>query len=242
MLAGLIVLVAMPTLAAEPSASPSASADPTATATATDAPTTAPTEAPAATASPTAAPRATAAPAETAEPEEAEESAKPEKSPKAPKAEKAPEVDVTITGTIATRTDADGNTEYTTIAGGKTLILDAGPSWFHGANHPLKPFVGKRVTITGEQRVGEDEVDVKAVNGTRLRAEGKPPWAGGWKRVGERHPGWTQEKWDRWQTKFADKAKAKALRGDCFPPGQCKDKSGKRAAASDDMTGPDAGG
>jgi opacity protein-like surface antigen len=44
---------------------------------------------------------------------------------------------------------------------------------------------------------------------------GKPPWAGGWKRVGEGHPGWSQEKADRFKAKF----------GDCFPPGQCKDKS-----------------
>lgn len=217
-LAVLIVFVALPTLAAEPSGSPVASAAPTATA----------------------APRATAAPAATAEPDKPDKSAKPEKSPKAPKAEKAPGIDVTITGTVATRTDADGNTEYTTVAGGRTLVLDAGPSWFHGANHPLKAFVGKRVTITGSQRAGEDEVDVDAVNGTRLRAAGKPPWAGGWKRVGERHPGWTQEKWDRWQAKAA--AKARALGTDCFPPGQCKDKPGKRAAASDDMTGADAGG
>ena len=237
LLAGLIVLVAMPTLAAEPSTSPSASAAPSATATATEAPTTAPTDAPAATAAPT----ATAAPAaEPAEPDEDDGTGKPEKSPKPGKADKAPEVEVTITGTVATRTDADGNTEYTTVAGGKTLVLEAGPSWFFGANHPLKPYVGKRVTIVGEQRAGEAEVDVKTVNGTRLRAEGKPPWAGGWKRVGERHPGWTQEKWDRWQTKAA--GKAKALGTDCFPPGQCKDKPGKGGAASDDMTGPDAGG
>ena len=78
------------------------------------------------------------------------------------------------------------------------------------------------------------------VDGKRIRAEGKPPWAGGWKRVGERHPGWTQEKWDRWQAKMA--GKAKALGVDCWPPGHCKDKPGKGAPASDDMTGADAGG
>jgi hypothetical protein len=232
----LIILVALPTQAAEPSASPSGTAAPT------EAPTTAPTESPAATEAPATAPNATAAPAATAEPDEDEDGAsgKPEKSPKAPKAAKAPEVEVTITGTVATRTDADGNTEYTTVSGGKTLVLDAGPSWFHGANHPLKPFVGKRVTITGSQRAGEDEVDVEAVNGSRLRAAGKPAWAGGWKRVGEQHPGWTQEKWDRWQTKAA--GKAKALGTECFPPGQCKDKPGNGGAASDEMTSPDAGG
>ena len=33
----------------------------------------------------------------------------------------------------------------------------------------------------------------------------KPPWAGGWKAVGSAHPGWTQEKWDKWQQKQAAK-------------------------------------
>lgn len=180
-------------------------------------------------------PAASADPTATAPP-----TAKPEKPPKAPKAAKTPANDVTITGTVATRTDARGQTEYTMVAGGRTLVLDAGPRWFFGNDHPLKAFVGKRVTITGSQRVGEDEVNVKAVNGTRLRAAGKPPWAGGWKRVGERHPGWTQEKWDRWQTRAA--GKARALGTDCFPPGQCKVKPAKGGATSGDMTGPDAGG
>jgi hypothetical protein len=52
-----------------------------------------------------------------------------------------------------------------------------------------------------------------------LREPGKPPWAGGWKVVGEKHPGWSQEKADRFKAKF----------GDCFPPGQCKDKPDKGA-------------
>ena len=82
-----------------------------------------------------------------------------------------------------------------TVAG-KTVRLDAGPSWFFGDKHPLKPFVGKTVTITGEQ--AGDEVEVETVDGVRLRAEGKPPWAGGWKAVGSAHPGWSQEKADRW--------------------------------------------
>lgn len=224
-LAVLIILVALPTLAAEPSVSPAASAEPTASAAATPAPS------------------ATAAPAATAEPNEVEESAKPTKppkEPKGPKAAKTPANDVTITGTVATRTHADGNTEYTMAAGGKTLVLEAGPRWYFGDDHPLKAFVGKRVTITGSQRAGDDEVDVEAVNGTRLRAAGKPPWAGGWKRVGQRHPGWSQEKWDRWQERAA--ARAERFGTDCFPPGQCKDKPGKRGATPGDMTGPDAGG
>ncbi len=187
-------------------------------------------------AEPSASPAATAEPS--AQPRAAEESAKPEKTRKVPKAAKVPEVPVTITGTVASRTDADGRAEYTMNAGGRTLVLDGGPSWFYGDAHPLKPYVGKRVTITGSQRAGKLEVDVEAVDGQAIRAPGKPPWAGGWKRVGERHPGWTQEKWDRWQAKAAGKARARGT--DCFPPGQCKDKPAK-GAASGDMTAPDAG-
>ena len=232
LLAILIVLVALPTLAAEPSGSAAPSADPTATTAPTPTPTAAPTATPAPTA--TAAPAATSAPEE---PDEADESAKPGKPGKEPKGARAPENDVTITGTVATRTDAEGQTEYTMGVGGKTLVLEAGPRWFFGNDHPLKAFVGKRVTITGSQRVGEDEVDVETVDGTRLRAAGKPPWAGGWKRVGERHPGWTQEKWDRWQTKATERAKRSGT--ECFPPGQCKDKPNKGGAASDEAAGPD---
>ena len=51
------------------------------------------------------------------------------------------------------------------------------------------------------------------VNGKH--AGGKPSWAGGWMRVGKDHPGWSQAKADRFKAKF----------GDCFPPGQCKDKA-----------------
>jgi hypothetical protein len=235
-LAALIALVALPALAADPSGSPAASESPSATA--APSPTAAPTPAPTATA--TAAPTATAVPQATNEPDA---TAEPEKSPKpdkAPKAEKGPETEVTVTGTVGTRTDADGETEYTLTAGATLLVLDGGPSWFYGDDHPLKAYVGKRVTITGSQRAGQTELDVATVDGKRIRAEGKPLWAGGWKRVGERHPGWTQEKLDRWQAKAA--GKAKALGVDCWPPGHCKDKPGKGGAAADDMTGADAGG
>lgn len=189
-------------------------------------------------AEPSGSPAASAAPAATPETEQDEDAAaKPGKPAKEPKNAKTPANDVTITGTVATRTDADGATEYTMAVDGKTLVLEAGPPWFHGTDHPLKAFVGKNVTITGSQRAGEDEVDVETVNGTRLRAQGKPPWAGGWKRVGERHPGWTQEKWDRWQTKAT--GRAKHLGTDCFPPGLCKAKPNKGGAASGDAAGPD---
>lgn len=135
--------------------------------------------------------------------------------PDKPKASKEPETPVTLTGTVGTSTNADGEQQYTLQSGGTTYTLEAGPSWFYGDKHPLKPFVGKSVTVEGEKAAGSNEVDVKSVDGTVIRGEGKPPWAGGWKRVGKIHPGWSQEKADRFKAKF----------GDCFPPGQCKNKA-----------------
>ena len=127
------------------------------------------------------------------------------------KVAKAP---ITISGTIEVASDEDGNDTYTLTDGGTTYTLEAGPPWFFGKNHPLKPYVGKSVTVDGEVAEGGTEVEVLAVDGTAIREPGKPPWAGGWKVVGERHPGWSQEKADRFEARF----------GDCFPPGQCKDK------------------
>lgn len=136
--------------------------------------------------------------------------------------EKTPSVPITITGTVERAANADGDTAYTLADGGTTYTLEAGPKWFFDAgSHPLDPYVGQSVTIEGEIKEGSTEVDVISVNGTALRAAGKPPWAGGWKVVGEKHPGWSQEKADRMKAKF----------GDCFPPGQCKDKP-----ASDEET------
>ncbi len=159
-----------------------------------------------------------------------EKSGKPDQPGKANKAARAPEVDVTVTGTVGTRPSAKGGTEYTLTTSSATLTLDAGPAWFHGDKHPLAGYVGKRVTVVGGQREGSTEVDVRSVDGTVIREPGKPPWAGGWKRVGERHPGWTQEKWDRWQTKRLEQAKRHGV--DCWPPGQCKDKPGKDKPAT----------
>jgi hypothetical protein len=136
-----------------------------------------------------------------------------------------PQVDVTLTGTVGTQTNAQGETEYTLTTPDGTLLLDAGPAWFFGDAYPLAPFVGRQVTIGGEQRAGSTQVDVLTVDGTALREPGKPPWAGGWKRVGEKHPGWTQEKADRHAAKQAAKQQRFGL--DCWPPGHCKDASGK---------------
>ena len=158
----------------------------------------------------------------------APEHAKPSKAPKAERAAKpegAREVDVTLKGVVGTRTSADGETEYTLTVGANVLTLDAGPSWFYKDKHPLKPFVGKTVSVVGAQAQGSTEIEVRSVDGTTIREPGRPPWAGGWKRVGKDHPGWSQEKWDRWQAHLAGKKGRFGL--DCWPPGQCKDASGK---------------
>jgi hypothetical protein len=141
-----------------------------------------------------------------------------------PKSEKAkkpkvPKEPITLSGTVTAATDADGNPEYRLTSGGTTYTLEAGPAWFHGDNHPLKASVGKRVTIEGEVAEGSTQVDVATVDGTAIRAAGKPPWAGGWKRVGERHPGWSQEKADRMAQKIEQ---LREKFGDCHPPGKCK--------------------
>ena len=128
---------------------------------------------------------------------------------KGPKAEKVPETPVTLTGTVGTRTDDEGNTVYTLTVGTTVHDLEAGPPWFWGDANPLKPYVGKTVKVEGEQATGSTEIDVKTVDGTAIRGDGKPPWAGGWKVVGEKHPGWAQWKVD----KAAAKAAAKGERG-----------------------------
>ncbi len=136
------------------------------------------------------------------------------------KAAKPPAEPVTVSGVLRSSTDAAGDTTYTITSGGTTYTLDAGPSWFHGDKHPLKAFVGKSVTIAGDRREGSTEIGVDTVDGKALREAGKPPWAGGWKAVGNAHPGWTQDKWDRWQAKLAEKKERFGV--DCWPPGHCK--------------------
>lgn len=84
--------------------------------------------------------------------------------------------------------------------------LEAGPSWFWGKKHPLAPFAGTSVTVTGERAEGSTVVDVKTVDGTAIREPRKPAWAGGWKTVGEQHPGWAQWKADKAAAKDVEKA------------------------------------
>jgi hypothetical protein len=135
----------------------------------------------------------------------APDTAKSSKKPRGDKRAKAPAVEISLTGNLGTRTTVSGEIEYTLTSGTTTVVLDAGPAWFYKDNHPLKPFVGKTVTVVGEQRQGSTDVDVRSVDGTEIRAAGRPAWAGGWKRVGQDHPGWTQEKWDKWQAKMGER-------------------------------------
>lgn len=116
-------------------------------------------------------------------------SPKPSKPPK-PVKEKRPMTAITVRGTVAADADEDGRTRYTLTAAGRTYELSAGPHWFWGEDHPLAGSVGEDVEVTGEIAEGSDEIDVETVDGERLRDPGKPPWAGGPKTVGERHPGW----------------------------------------------------
>lgn len=143
-----------------------------------------------------------------------------EKPAKPEKVDKGPKAPISISGTISAAAGADGVAVYSVTSGGTTYQLDAGPAWFHGDKHPLKAFVGKSVKVDGTRREGSTEIDVDTIDGKALRAAGKPPWAGGWKKVGDAHPGWTQEKWDRWVAKV--KAKKDKFGVDCWPPGHCK--------------------
>jgi hypothetical protein len=102
------------------------------------------------------------------------------------------------TGTLGTTQDPDGDTEYTLAAEDGVFNLGAGPAWFYDGNHPLAPLVGKTVTVTGESKIGkktgEPEIDVYSFTSdgqtTQIRSSsGKPPWAGGPKVVGPKHPG-----------------------------------------------------
>ena len=144
------------------------------------------------------------------------------------KKDKAPEAAITLHGTIESKASAEGEATYTLTDGGKTYTLEAGPRWFYGDAYPLDKYVGKAVTVEGEVAEGSTEVDVQAVDGVALREPGKPPWAGGWKVVGKVHPGWSQDKADRFAEKF----------GDCWPPGHCKNHG--KPAKPDKAGGDDA--
>ena len=142
-------------------------------------------------------PSSASAPVTAAESEKPGNGPKSEKPGRGPKADKVPEAPVTRSGRVGTRTDEDGDTVYTLTVGSTVFDLDAGPPWWWGESHPLAGFVGETVTVEGDQAEGSTSIDVRTVDGKVIRQAGRPPWAGGWKVVGERHPGWTQEKADR---------------------------------------------
>ena len=110
------------------------------------------------------------------------------------KAEKAdqdgPETTITVRGPIAKTTDAEGETSYTLTANGKTYRLEVGPPWWWGANNPLASKAGGVHDVTGEVEGSSNEIDVLSIDGTAVRQPGRPPWAGGPKEVGSKHPGW----------------------------------------------------
>ena len=88
-----------------------------------------------------------------------------------------------------------GTTVYT--------LEDRAASGGGATRDPLAGLVGRVVLVSGERAPGATSIDVFAAGGTKIREAGKPPWAGGWKVVGERHPGWAQWKADKFAAKLA---------------------------------------
>jgi hypothetical protein len=129
--------------------------------------------------------------------------------PHKPRPEKPSKALVTISGSVRQSTDTDGRLVFTVEDGDVTYTLESGPPWFYSDNHPLRRYVGRHVVVTGEVAEGSREIDVATIDGNALREPGRPPWAGGWRAVGDGHPGWSAEKGDR-------------FRAGCWPPGHCK--------------------
>ena len=149
----------------------------------------------------------------------AEPSAPPSPPDHAREKAKAPKVEVTLNGTIERTTDDKGRPTFALTAGGTTYELSAGPKWFHGAGGgPLAEFVGRSVEVHGWQREGSTDVSVDTVDGERVLPEGRPPWAGGPRANGQRHPGW--KPWKLWGS---DERPARGL-GREHAPGQLKEK------------------
>jgi hypothetical protein len=199
-----VVVVAVPVLGVDPTGSPSAepsaaaSTEPSAAASAE--PSAAASVAvsaapPASSGAPAPAP---AASAEASEPDEdgqdSDNGVKPDKAAKPDKGPKTPEHPVTLTGIVG---HPSGQDDFTLVVGISVYRLSAGPPWWLGDANPLAAVVGKIVTIDGEQEDGSAEVDVLAIDGKAIREPGRPPWAGGWKVVGPKHPGWAQWKVDK---------------------------------------------
>lgn len=151
--------------------------------------------------------------------------ASPSPTPKATREPKpvrshVPSETVELRGMIRTATGEDGRVAYELVdAAGAVWRLEVGPPWWWGTADPLAAYAGRTVTVTGERPLGEQDVDVLAIDGKTVREAGRPPWAGGWRAVGERHPGWTRTKADRWEAKQA--AKLERCSGE-HPPGYCR--------------------
>ncbi len=92
------------------------------------------------------------------------------------------------TGTLTTQTTTDGETVYVLQTVSGDLVLEVGPPWFWGAHHPLAPFVGQAVTVTGLQTSGSNGFAVFSINDQVIRGPGRPPWAGGPKTDGQQAP------------------------------------------------------
>jgi hypothetical protein len=80
----------------------------------------------------------------------------------------AAEVTVTVTGVL--HMTADGYS-----VGSRAVSF--GPPWYAAGASLVKDNLGKTVTVTGV--ADDDDLSVRAINGTVYRAKGRPPWAGG---------------------------------------------------------------
>lgn len=142
------------------------------------------------------------------------EAPKVDKAEKPDKAARGPEIAKELRGVVSSATDAKGRPTFSMTVGGSAWELEAGPAWYWGEDHPLKAFVGKTVKVAGTTHEGSTELDVESVDGVAIREPGKPPWAGGPKVQGERHPGWKAWKADKFAAKAAEKAARDAAKPD----------------------------
>ena len=140
---------------------------------------------------------------------------------KDPKASKGPEIALTLTGTVAKSTDAKGRPTFTMTVAGVTWELSAGPKWYWLDKNPLAAYVGKSVKVAGSYHAGKNKLHVETVDGKAIRAPGKPPWAGGPKKLGKIHPGFGHGN------------------GRDGAPGQLKDKSGAKTHSGPDTDNDD---
>ena len=190
-----VALVAMPALGVDPSGSPSAEPSAAASAAPSSAASAEPTSA--ASLAPSAAPSASSAAPAPSRPRRprprsptrtvkaAITAQSPTRPPRRTRVQRRREHPVTLTGIVGHPSEDD----FTLVVGITVYDLSVGPPWWWGDASPLAAVVGKTVTIDGEQEEGSNEVDVLAIDGKAIREPGRPPWAGGWKVVGSKHPG-----------------------------------------------------